>query len=195
MSGLENLTAKILADSKAKAQEIVNAAKNDADEKIAQEISAANAESDKIAADSKIEAARRAEQLIQGKTLAIRDENLSAKREMLDKVFEDALTQLNSMPKEAYLKYVCDYLSKLDLDGEELVLPQKYGVTSIDEINGALKKSGKKGNLTLNTAAKQTIDGGFILIKKGIEQNHTFESLIGFYRDDLEGEVLKILYA
>jgi V/A-type H+-transporting ATPase subunit E len=195
VSNLDNLTAKILSDSKARAKEIVDSAKAAAEKKIAGEIEAANAESEKIIADAKIEAERQANQRVQGQILAVRDANLAAKREMLDKIFGDALKQLNDMPKGEYIKYISDYLAKLELDGEELILPGKYGVTSIDEINEALKAAGKKGNLTLGSDAKHSIESGFMLLKKGMEQNHTFESLIGYYRDDLESEVLQILYA
>lgn len=196
MSNLDNLVAKILADSQAKAKEITDAAKREADAKIAEEVRAATAEGEKIAADAHIEAERTAAQIVQGKTLAIRDGNLGAKREMLDKVFAEALNRLNDMPKEEYLAYLSEYLSKLELNGEEIILPAKYGIASIDEINHKNKLSaifGKHLNVKLRT--DRVIDGGFVLVKEGIEQNHTFEALIGYYRDDLEGEVLKILYA
>lgn len=198
MSGLDNLTAKILADSEAKSKEIIDAAKRDADAKIAEEVRAATAEGEKIIANAHIEAARNAEQIVGGKTLSIRDENLGAKREMLDKIFAEALKRLNDMPKNEYLEYLGEYLSKLDLNGEEIVLPKKYGIASIDEIihTGKLASLlGKGPNVKINTDENRAIDGGFVLVKNGIEQNHTFEALVSYYRDDLESEVLKILYA
>lgn len=198
MSGLDNLTAKILADSKAKAEEIIAAAKREADAKIAGEVREATAESEKIIANAHIEAARNAEQIIGGKTLALRDENLGAKREMLDKIFAEALKRLNDMPKDEYIEYLSEYLSKLSLDGEEIVLPKKYAIASIDEVihTGKLASLlGKKPNVTLSSDENRMIDGGFVLVKNGIEQNHTFEALVSYYRDDLESEVLKILYA
>lgn len=187
-----------MADCKAKAAEITDAAKREAEAKIADDVRTATAESEKIIAGAHVEAARAAEQMIQGKTLAIRDENLGAKREMLDKVFAEALNRLNDMPKDEYLAYLGDYLSKLKLDGEEILLPKKYGIKSVGEIMHVNKLAdifGKGPGLKLCTDENRAIDGGFVLIKDGIEKNHTFESLIGYYRDDLEGDVLKILYA
>lgn len=198
MSSLDNLTAKILADSKAKAKEITDAAKREAESKIAEGIRFATAESEKIVADAHIEAKANAEQIVQGKTLAIRDENLGAKREMLDKIFAEALKRLNETPKDEYLKYIGEYLSKLELDGEELVLPKHYGIKSVDEImhvNKLAELFGKGPGIKLSTDEKRSIDGGFVLVKDGIEQNHTFEALLGYYRYELESEVLKILYA
>lgn len=198
MSNLENLVAKIIADSQAKAKEITDAARREADVKIAEDVRAAAAEAEKIVADAHIEAARTAEQIIQGKTLAIRDENLGAKREMLDKIFAEALKRLNSMSKDEYLNYLGDYLSKLELNGEEIILPKKYGITSVNEIMHVSKLAalfGKGPNFKLCADTSRVIEGGFVLVKNGIEQNHTFESLLGYYRDELESEVLKILYA
>lgn len=198
MSGLENLTAKILADSQTRAKEITDAAKREAEAKLAAEARAAAAESEKIIADAHIEAARNAERMVQGKTLAIRDENLRAKREMLDKVFAEALKRLNDMPKDEYLAYLGGYLSKLELKGEEIVLPKKYGISSIDEALHTGKLAallGKRPDVKLCSDESRVIDGGFVLVKNGIEQNHTFESLLQYYRDELESEVLKILYA
>ena len=182
MANLDNLTAKILADAQAKAAQIAAEATREADAKVAEEVRLASEEAAKIVADSELEAARQAEQLVSGKILAIRDENLAAKREMLDKVFAGALTRLNSMPKAEFEKFLAGCLSKLELDGEELFLPERYGIT-------AVPFSG------VTVGGSRNIEGGFILAKNGIEQNHTFEALLRYYRDDLEPQVLKILYA
>ncbi len=183
MSNLDNLTAKILADAREKAAQIVENAKAEAEAKIAEELRAAEAESEKITADAELEAARRAGQLVSGKALAVRDENLAARRETLDKVFAEALKRLNDMPKEEYEKFLSGYLSKLSLSGESLYLPAKYGITQAP-VGGVTLPDDSRG-----------IDGGFILSKDGIEQNHTFEALLRYYRDEMESEVLKILYA
>jgi V/A-type H+-transporting ATPase subunit E len=105
---------------------------------------------------------------------------------MLDKIFAEALKRLNDMPKEDFVKFLNDYLAGLALDGESLYVPNKYGITAKDI---------KAKNVVLATDGARAIEGGFMLAQKGIEQNHTFEALIGYYRDELESEVLKILYA
>lgn len=194
VSSLENLTAKILADSKEQADSTIAAAKAQAQKNLDAEARVAAAESEKIVSDARFEAAHNAALIIQGKMLAIRDENLAAKREMLDKVFAAALEKLNNMPKDEFISYLAGYLAALDLDGEEIVLPKKYGITSAGDLNAALQKAGKKGNLALCSDPAREIEGGFILIKKGVEQNNTFEALLSYYRDELESEVLKILY-
>lgn len=192
MSTLENLTAKILADSEAKAAQILADAKAEAAKIEAAALEDAQHEKEKILAEAKREAAHEEQQLVVGGQLAVRDQNLDAKQQMLDKVFAQALSKLNDMSRDEYMKFLTGYLSGLDLDGEEITLPARYGVTDITPINEALKNAGRKGNLVL--AADGRIDGGFMLSKGGIEQNNTFEALVDYYRYELESDVIAALY-
>lgn len=217
MSNLENLTAKILAEAKERAGEITAAAKAEAETGIARDVAAAQVEADKLVTDAKTEAELTAERIVQGKTLAIRDENLGAKRQMLDKVFAEALKRLNGMPEDEYLSYLKGYLPKLDLQGQTVIVPAKYSSAakalektpedkrSVAEdglaafVNGVIDRFVNKGSNTEEPGVKlefsDKIDGGFVLVKDGIEQNHTFSALLDYYRYELESEVLKILYA
>ena len=192
MSTLENLTAKIISDSEMQAKQICAQAQTEAQRITAAVMDEAEREREKILADANLQAAREEEQIVVGNTLAVRDANLGAKQEMLDKVFTEALTRLNAMDKDEYLRFLTEFLVNLDLDGEEIILPGKYKIQSIDEINAALQKAGKKGNLKLGKGT--AIDGGFVLRKGGIEQNNTFEALVGYYRYELESEVISALY-
>lgn len=192
MANLENLEAKIRADSEQKAEEILAAARSQAEESLASAEAGARAEAERLLAEAQREAVHISAQIVSAKTLAMRDLALTAKRGVLDRIFGEALERLNSMPEAEFKNYVAEYLSRIDTDGEELVLPEKYGVKDIGWLNDRLKAAGKKGNLILAECGGA---GGFILRKNGIEHNHTFAALLGYYRQDLESEVLKILYA
>jgi V/A-type H+-transporting ATPase subunit E len=61
-------------------------------------------------------------------------------------------------------------------------------------INTQLKARGIKGELKLSDEARG-ISGGFILKKGDIEVNNTFEALIRMTRDELEAEVVKVLFS
>jgi V/A-type H+-transporting ATPase subunit E len=86
------------------------------------------------------------------------------------------------MPKDEFAGFLTERLAKLKLSGEAIILPARYGIEKLEQEGVAVSKGGR------------AISGGFILVKDGIEQNNTFEALLGYYRDELEGEVLKILY-
>lgn len=97
MASLDNLTSKILGDSESKAREILDKAQAEADRIVSDMVRDAEAEKEKILAAAKVQAAREGEQIVVGKTLQVRDENLNAKQQMLDKVFAQALERLNAM--------------------------------------------------------------------------------------------------
>jgi V/A-type H+-transporting ATPase subunit E len=193
LATIETLTAKIHADSQAKAQEIIAAAEREARQIVDDAVAEAEKECGRILTEAKAEAERRREQMVLSQTLAVRDENLAAKGQAVDAVFADALSRLRDMPKEEYLAFLSRTLLKLDIDGQEILLPKKYGIADLAELNAGLKKAGKAGDLTLYQGNRD-IPSGFILMKKGIEQNNTFEAMVDFYRYELEGEVLKTLY-
>jgi V/A-type H+-transporting ATPase subunit E len=192
MSGLDHLTAKILEDAKTRAAEITTAAEAQAKSLVEEAVADATREKERILADAQTEAKQAAEQLILGKTLAIRDQNLDAKGQMLDQVFRTALERLRAMSDAEYEKFVLAYLLLLDPDGDEIVLPANRPVT-VASLNLALTAAGKKGGLT-SAGDGRTVADGFILAKNGIEQNYTFASLVSYYRYELESEVLRLLY-
>lgn len=193
MSNLDNLISKILKESEDKAGQIIETANARADEIMRENISIAEKEKEKILSTARTEAEKAAEQIILGKKLEIRDSNLNAKQAIVDKVFDVALQKLNNMQKDEYWKFLRNNLCAMDLDGEEIILPAKYGVTNIDELNAFLKANNKKGNLKLYNGDRK-IDGGFVLLKGGIENNNTFETLIRYYRYELEGDVIASLF-
>lgn len=193
MAKLDNLMAKILADNEAKAKEILSEAERQARGIIDEAAAAAEKEAAQILAQADAEAARRQEQMLLSQTLSVRDENLAAKGKALDDVFAEAGTRLAAMQKEELLAFLQKRLPELDTDGQELILPKRYGITDISALNEALRAAGKKGDLALYTGERD-IPSGFILQRDGIEQNNTFEALVEFCRYELEGEVLKALY-
>lgn len=188
MTNLDKLTAKIRGDAESRADKITADAKWQAERIVAEAIADATREKERILAEAETEAAHAGEQIILGKTLAIRDQNLNAKQKMLDEVFAAALEKMHAMTKDEFMKFLTSYLSGMKLSDEEIILPKKYGIKSVDELNKSLN-----AKLTLHEGERD-IEGGFILCKQGIEQNNTFESLISYYRYELEGTVLKMLY-
>lgn len=193
MSNLDNLISKIIGDCEEKSKQITDSANERASEIMRENIEAAEKEKDKILSGAKAEAKIMAEQIVLSKNLEMRDANLNAKREIIDRVFDRALQKLNEMPKNVFIDFLRKSLAALDLDGEEIVLPSKYEITDIEEINAFLKEKNKKGNLKLYKGDKK-IDGGFVLLKEGIENNNTFETLIKYYRYELEGEIIAKLF-
>lgn len=192
MSNLDNLTAKILTDSKAQSAAIMEEAAERSAAIVREYMTAAEEEKQRILSAGAKEAGQASEQIILAKKLEIRDSHLQAKQEVLNRVFTLAIERLNNMSREDYLRFLSAALKHMDMDGAELVIPKKYHAASIDEINTYLQDEGAKGNLRLSSDG--IIEGGFILIKDGIENNNTFEALVNFYRYELEGKIIETLF-
>lgn len=191
MSDINNLVNKILAEREREAERIIAEAEEKAAGVVAESVESAEKEKTRILEAAELDAAKQAEQLVSGKKLEIRDEHLDAKRQVIERVFEAVREKLNNMPKEKFLGFVKNHLTALDLDGWELVLPKKYGIADIAEVNSLL--DGKNAGLKLHTGGRD-VTGGFVMLKAGVENNNTFDALVDYYRYELESEITAKLF-
>lgn len=193
MSNLNNLTSKIIKDCEDEATQILKEADDKASEIIKEKVSITQKEVMQILQEAEAESHKLAEQIRAGKKLEIRDSSLNAKQAVIDKVFVQALLELNQMTREDYNEFLKNSLLGMDFDDEELLIPSKYEISNLESLNAFLKEKGKKGTLKLYDGAR-TIPGGFVLMKNGIESNYTFEALIDYYRYELEHVIIGTLF-
>lgn len=198
MSNLSNLTSKIIEDANLKAKEIYSSALAQEVEILNKSKSQAEKKKAEIIEKSKVEAVTKKERIISNAYLEVRDNKLKAKQEVINKVFDEALTKLNNLSTEQYSNFVRNYILSLDICGdEEIIIGEKENDKILSEllpdINSLLKAKGKKGELKLSLQ-KRNIQGGFILYKNGIEINCTFVDLVPSLRDELENEVVGALF-
>lgn len=121
---------------------------------------------------------------------------LSAKINIVNKVIENAMNKLKSLPDSEYFHAIellikryakkgCGTLrlSKRDLDR----LPDNFEV----HINQILKESGAYVQISREAI---NIDNGFILVYEDIEQNCTFDALLASTIDDIKDELNEVLF-
>lgn len=124
-------------------------------------------------------------------------EILGGKRKILDSVFEKAKQQLAQMPDNDYLDMIKKLmLNAVETGDEEVVVDQnekRINQDFIKDINRQLGP-GFKGNLRLSETTEK-IDGGFILKRGDIQNNASFEVLIGTAKLKLETELAKELFS
>lgn len=197
MSNLNNITSKIIKDAEEKRNEILNAAKKESDSIISKEVKKAKNLEVELIEKAKIEAKARENRVISNARLKVRNNELKAKQDMISKVFKTAVERLNSLSTLEYKEYILKVLNSLDLDGTETIIINKKDREILDskllsDLNEKLVKSGKKGNISINTNGN--FNGGFILDRNGIQINNTFESLVNSLRGELELEVTKVLF-
>jgi len=193
MADIESLVNRILKDGADRAEAVRLKAKEEADGILAGVVSAMKAEEDKALEDAGKEAASLGERIIENQKQQSRNMVLTVKQKAVDAVYGKALSYLNGLSKKEFETYVKETVASLSADGDEIILPKKYGYSNVSWLNDYLKKQGQPGNVTLHTGDRD-IAGGFILAKGGIERNYTFDALLEFYRYDTEGAVLDSLF-
>lgn len=198
VEGAEKIIARILEDARLKASnnikeaekqasDIINAAKEEAEKKRNVIIENALKNADEME-----------KRAISVAELEARKIKLKAKQEIITSVFEKAITALNSLPAETYAKILCNMIiSSVAKGNEEVVLSirdkERLGKEFIDDINRKLAEKGLKGDLRLSEQTAN-INGGFILKSGEIEINNSFDTLIRMKRNELEPEIIKILF-
>ena len=192
------ILTKLKEDAAKQASDIINAAKQRTDElkQQANKRISEMRENDRVKFER--ESAAMQDRMLRMSELENKKDLLSSKRELVSSAFDRALELLYALPdkekKEFFLRQILSLAS-----GDEALQPAEKSKQLFDEhfileINEALKKSGKNGLIRLSH--DNFVSGtGFILKKDGVEINCTFEAIVNSKRQELEGEVAKILFS
>lgn len=198
MSNLDNMTARIIRECEEKAAEILENAKREEKAILEKKVAEAEEKKSEVLRKAETESLNKKERLKSNAHLQVRNRKLEAKQEVIEKVYDRALESLNKLPKDQYLSFVRNRLLTLNIDGDEEII-----LSSIDnfideafvkEINAELNKKGKTGSLKISEK-RRNFKGGFILSKKGIELNNTFEGLILSIKDELEPSIIETVFS
>lgn len=183
MSNLENLTQKILKDGKQGALIIEEESLNKNQEIINSKIQKANEKREEILGKVNKEAIMLKDRRISEAELSSRDEKLIAKRNVLDSVFTMAKENLKNIGEDDYVSFLKGQLSKMTLSGSEiLVVPDKF------------KNKVKNIGLHLKISDEESVDSGFLIKDKNVVINYSFDALVDFISEDIEGEIAKELF-
>jgi V/A-type H+/Na+-transporting ATPase subunit E len=198
MSDIKNLINKVLKDAEAESNTIIEKADQQKNEIINRSKKEAEVKKNEIIDKAKLEAQTRKDRVISNAELQVRNNKLEAKQNVIDNVFENALVKLKKLSDDKFLNFVKTSILSSNIDGDEEIIvsnnyKSKFTPQFVDEINASLKQKGKNSNIKLSNK-ERNIKEGFILDKKGIELNFTFEDLINSIKEDIESDVVKILF-
>ncbi|NLM05694.1 MAG: hypothetical protein GX219_02070 [Tissierellia bacterium] len=183
MSNLEAMVERIINDSKAEAEKIISLAKEEANGAIKAETEKAEKEKEGLLERADRDSAQIIERIVSGEELKSRDKILSAKQEIMDKVFDLAKDKMKDLDEGKYTDFLKNAVEKLKLSGDYTIsVPAKY--------EKAVAGLGLAGKLQV----KDDLKSGFLVSAGSTNYNYTFEDLIDFNRDDLEAEVAKKLF-
>lgn len=183
MSNLENLTQKILDDASKRASIIKEDSEKINMEIINSKIDEANDKKSKLIDKATSEAALLKERVISNAELKIRNEKLKSKQVVIERVFNLAKTKLENLSENDFTAYLSNTLKNIDFQGHHvLIVPEKFREKVISL------------GLPLIVSQDETVDSGFLIKGDGIILNYNFNSLVDYYRDDLEAEIAQSLF-
>lgn len=199
MTGIEKITARIQADAKQEIDAVLAEAKGQAEE-IATHY---DADAKQVEADTLEKGQRRAEEIRQRLNstaqMDAKKQELTVKQELLDKAFDLAYEKLLQLPEEDYVDLLAKLAVKASASGkEQLIFPAadraRYGVKVATKANELLTKAGKPAGLTLSEETRD-FKGGLLVCDGDVEVNCTFETLVRLTRNEVIGDVTKVLFA
>mgnify|MGYP006284852279 FL=1 len=198
MAEVQNLTDRIINDAKSVAQNNIEQAEKEAGEIMKAAESDAIQKKNQMIQKAKEQAVETKKRMIAVAGLEARKKKLEAKQKMIGKAFSKALEKLNSMEGDSYYKTLENMIVNSITRGNERILlsdKDKVRIPSdfIDVINKKLVQKGLKGEVKI-ADEKTDIKGGFILKSGGIEINDSFESLMRMNREDIEDEVVSVMF-
>lgn len=190
MAGSEAIINKIISDAKEnadvtlkaadkRAEEIIAAAKVNAEEYLGKERTASEESAHLIVERRKTVAA------LDAKKIA-----LKARQELIDECFEAAEKRILSLGKEEYLAFVGKLVEENAEDGDLLVLSSEEKYIDNAFVEALSEKLGKKLGIS---DEKETYVGGIVLRSSSCDKNLTLKALLRSVREDKEKEIAEIL--
>lgn len=182
MSNLNNLIEEIMQEAKKEANEIMETVKVENLEFSENETKKIEKLCKEIQQKAEIETAVEKERIISNAKLKARDMVLSAKQEIVSEILNKVLEKLKNLEEADYFHFVENVLKQIGKTEEaELILS-----------NGMKKKLGKK--IAGYKISSQTVDSGCSIKIGEIIYNNEFTTLLDFYREDLEKEILEKIF-
>ncbi len=192
MAGTEAIINKIIADAKAKAEQILEQAKVDSQAVLDSAVT--ECEQNTKACMSKKQAVID-ETIARRKTVAELDVKkivLKAKKDAIDKAFDLAKEDLVNLSSADYLKLVSSMIETYVEDGDIVTISSKDKDIITDKL---VKDIASKKGVKL-TLSKEYGDftGGVILSNNGIDKNLTFDVELKVLREELETTIASMIF-
>lgn len=196
MNGLDKIKDQILSEANSSATTMIAQAKEEAQEILKAAEDEAKAEGEKIAQKSKANVQNQKERAQSGADLHRKQAILSAKQEVIAEILDAAYEKLLHLDAAEYFammeKMIEKFADKKDgtiafSEADLKRMPEGFE----DKIRQAAQKKG--GNLDLEKEGRH-IEGGFILIYGGVEENCTLRAMFHSAKDELSDKVHKLLF-
>ena len=197
MSGLEKMKSQILDEARHSAETEIKKAEEQAAEMRNRAKADANAEAEKILEKSKADVESFLERAASSCDMYRKKAVLKAKQEVIQEVLQKAYERIQSLDAQSYFEMVEKLLDNYTLAQEGEIYFSKEDLERMPEgFEQKIRQTAvlKGGALTVSKEPRQ-IDGGFILVYGGIEENCTIKALFEAKREELSDKVHSLLFA
>ena len=196
MSGLDKMKSRILEEADHSAKEIMDKANAEAEAVIKAAEEEAKAEAGRISSKAERDAADYAKRVASSVDMRRKQAYLAAKQEVISHVLESAYSTVMNLEVKEYFDMLEKLLERYVLPEEgEICFSAKDLGRMPEGFSGKMKTiaANKGGSLTLSDEARD-IDGGFLLVYGGIEENCTIKAVFDAKREELSDQVNRILF-
>ena len=197
MTGLEKMKSQILDEANRSAGEILEQAKKEADAVMAEARKNAEAECQRISEKSEADAESLKGRAESSCDLQKRKAVLKAKQEVISEILKRAYKKMLASDTETYFDIIRKMLNKYVLPEEGEICfssDDKKRMPDGFEKEIAAIAAAKGGKLIVSTEERH-IQGGFVLIYGGIEENCTFKAMFDSRRGELSDKVHALLFS
>lgn len=196
MAGLDKIINQILEEANNSAESKLQAAREEAEAVLAKAREEAAKETEKIAARAAVDVKSLEDRMKSSADLSRRTAILQTKQEMIAGVLAKAYEAFCNKTDAEYFETIKGMLKKFALAEEGEIIFSKKDLERMPagfegEIQSIAEEKG--GKLTLSKESRQ-MEGGFVLVYGGIEENCTFKALFDSQKDELQDKVQKVLF-
>lgn len=197
MSGLEKMKSQILDEANHSAETEIAQAKAQAEELLRSAEAEADAEAEKILEKSREELEHFSERIASSCDMYRKQAILKAKQEVIQEMIKKAYERIQNLDCQSYFAMIKKLVEKYSLPQAGVLcfsqedierLPDGFE-QEIQEIAAA-----KGGSLAISKEGRK-IQGGFILIYGGIEENCTIKALFEDKKEELSDKIHALLFA
>ena len=156
----------------------------------------AKAEAGRISSKAERDAADYAKRVASSVDMRRKQAYLAAKQEVISHVLESAYSTVMNLEVKEYFDMLEKLLERYVLPEEgEICFSAKDLGRMPEGFSGKIKTiaANKGGSLTLSDEARD-IDGGFLLVYGGIEENCTIKAVFDAKREELSDQVNRLLF-
>ena len=196
MSGLDKMKSRILEEAEQSAQEIIEKAEADAEAVVKAAVEEAHDEVAKLRENAEQSAADYAKRAASSADMRRKQANLAAKQDVISAVLGKSYDTVMELDADEYFGMLEKILENHVLPEKgEICFSQRDLARMPEGFTGKIKTiaASKGGSLALSDEARR-IDGGFLLIYGGIEENCTIKAVFDSKREELSDRVNRLLF-